>query len=71
MNVVFTRRSAKYWTERNPILRDGEPVVERDTNFVKIGDGVTPYNDLNYLHSPSSGSGGSGEAYDTVDGGAP
>lgn len=33
----------------NPILRDGEPGWEKDTKVFKIGDGVTPWNDLEQI----------------------
>lgn len=36
------------WTARNEVLLAGEPGVETDTDRFKIGDGVTPWNDLPY-----------------------
>lgn len=36
------------WTLANPILGDGEPGYVTDNNWYKIGDGVTPWNDLPY-----------------------
>jgi hypothetical protein len=32
----------------NPILGDGEPAYVTDTNLYKVGNGVTPWNDLPY-----------------------
>jgi hypothetical protein len=42
------RGTRELWAVRNPILRQGEPGVELDTSDFKIGDGVTPWNDLPY-----------------------
>lgn len=33
-------------SRRNPVLRSGEPGYETDTQVYKIGDGVTPWSDL-------------------------
>jgi hypothetical protein len=33
----------------NEIPRDGEPIIETDTLKIKIGDGKTPYNELDYV----------------------
>jgi hypothetical protein len=52
MSTVFTfklrRGLSAHWRTQNPTLADGEPGVERDTGRLKIGDGVTPWNDLAY-----------------------
>lgn len=50
MTVVFKflRADAARWALKNPVLRAGEPGLEIDTNDLKIGDGVTPWNDLPY-----------------------
>ena len=37
------------WARNNPILAYGEPGFEKDTYRLKIGDGVTAWNDLGYL----------------------
>lgn len=42
----------KEWEDENPVLFDGTLVCEKDTERFKIGDGVTPYKDLNYLVDP-------------------
>ena len=36
------------WTRENPILEDGELALEKETRKLKIGDGVTHWNDLPY-----------------------
>lgn len=38
--------SAALWASRNPVLMADEPGFETDTGVFKIGDGVTPWNDL-------------------------
>lgn len=45
------RGTAAKWTELNLILAIGEPGFEYDTKKLKIGDGVTPWNDLPYIGS--------------------
>lgn len=59
------RGTASLWTERNPILADGEPGYETDTGKLKMGDGETAWSSLAYLiatpaaHATSHESGGS------------
>lgn len=43
------RGTAQRWIEVNPILQQGEPGFEYDTNKLKIGDGFTPWNSLPYI----------------------
>jgi hypothetical protein len=43
------RGLASRWTSANPILLAGEIGVETDTNKVKIGDGITHWNNLDYM----------------------
>lgn len=38
------------WARVNPVLLYGEPGFEKDTNKLKIGDGVNHWNDLPYLN---------------------
>lgn len=45
----FKRGTAARWAEVNPILEPGEPGFVYDSNRLKIGDGVTPWNDLPYI----------------------
>ena len=53
--IKFRRDTAAAWTGANPTLAQGEPGFEHDTGLLKIGDGETPWNTLDY----SSGSNGS------------
>ena len=43
------RGTAARWAELNPILGQGEPGFVYDSNLLKIGDGVTHWNDLPYI----------------------
>ena len=37
------------WAEVNPVLAQGEPGFVYDTNRLKVGDGITAWNDLPYI----------------------
>jgi hypothetical protein len=50
--IQLRRASAEFWTAQNPILRKGEAGVEfvsSNKHKIKIGDGVTSWNSLNYV----------------------
>ena len=51
INTTFKlkRGTAARWAEVNPILAQGEPGFVYDENRLKIGDGVTHWNDLPYI----------------------
>lgn len=51
INTTFKlkRGTAARWAEMNPVLAKGEPGFVYDSNSLKIGDGVTPWNDLPYI----------------------
>ena len=51
LNTIFKlkRGTAARWAEVNPILEVGEPGFVYDENRLKIGDGITPWNDLPYI----------------------
>jgi hypothetical protein len=51
--------TAANWTSVNPVLREGEPGFEVDTNKLKIGDGAKTWSALSYLVSSGGGGGGS------------
>lgn len=44
----FLRALSSRWTSVNPILRDGEPGIESDTDRFKLGDDVSRWSDLPY-----------------------
>lgn len=54
--IKLRRDTAANFTSKNPVLGVGEPAYETDTKKLKIGDGTTVYNSLEYF---SSGGGGS------------
>lgn len=45
----FKRGTAQRWIEVNPILADGEPGYEYDTNKLKVGNGVSKWTELPYF----------------------
>jgi len=46
--IQLRRDHSTNWTRINPVLSDGEPGLEIDTNKVKYGDGTTAWRDLRY-----------------------
>jgi hypothetical protein len=53
--IKLRRGTAAAWTAANPVLADGEPGYATDTQILKIGDGLTHWEDL-----PSISAGGDG-----------
>lgn len=49
------RGTAAAWAAQNPVLADGELGFETDTKIVKLGDGVTAWNDLTSSYLPLGG----------------
>lgn len=47
--IRLKRGTAEAWKRNNPILALAEPGFEYDTGKLKIGDGVTAWNDLLYF----------------------
>ena len=43
------------WKKNNPVLAQGEPGFVIDKNALKIGDGVTAWNDLDYIGREGGG----------------
>lgn len=43
------RANKETWTRINPILAPGEPGCELDTHLLKMGDGVTDWQNLPYV----------------------
>lgn len=52
IKVLFDRKDASEWQRLNPVIDDGELVVELDTHKLKVGDGKLNYNDLPYYDGP-------------------
>ena len=49
----FPAFTAAKWTAANPLLQRGELGVETDTRKIKVGDGITYWNDLEYAKAYS------------------
>ena len=47
--IQLRRDTAANFTSENPTLAQGEPAYERDTGFMKVGDGTTAWTSLPYL----------------------
>lgn len=54
------RNTSVQWAELNPILDQGEPGFESDTGRLKVGDGLSEWNELIYLTSGDPVPGGDG-----------
>jgi hypothetical protein len=70
----FREDTLENWTTKNPILEKGEPSIvsdpAKDGEWLKFGDGATPWNDLPYKMGPRGKSGvyiGSGDMPDDYD----
>lgn len=46
--ILLRRDNSLNWTYNDPVLMTGEPGYETDTNKFKIGDGQTPWSQLDY-----------------------
>lgn len=53
VNIQIRRDTKTGWELANPILLDGEWGFETDTKQRKVGDGLTPWNDLPYFGNPA------------------
>lgn len=55
--LVLRNDSAANWESRNPILAKGELGAEIDTGLLKMGDGTTNFNSLNYINEGKTADG--------------
>ncbi len=53
IKIKVKHGTAAEWAAANPTLAVGEPGYETDTGILKIGDGVTAYNSLDYIGTES------------------
>lgn len=53
MAIQFKRGASSKWEELNPVLEAGQPGFVTDENRLKIGDGITKWNDLPYVGEAS------------------
>lgn len=59
MIIINMRRElAATWVSTNPILARGEAGYEDDTGKFKVGNGLSPWNELGYFVSGSGAPGG-------------
>ena len=56
--LQLKRGTAKAFWRANPVLLEGQPAFETDTNRLKIGNGKTRYNLLPYIGEQSKGEDG-------------
>jgi hypothetical protein len=55
--IQIRRDESAKWAVNNPILLEGEIGYETNTTYMKIGDGVTPWNNLGYWQGGLTGAG--------------
>ena len=48
VTIQLKRGTSAAWQKLDPILAVGEPGFEKDTNRLKIGDGIKSWNNLPY-----------------------
>ena len=53
--VTVRKGTAAQWQLTNPVLLDGEIAYESDSTKLKIGDGVSPWNFLDYYKVGDNG----------------
>ena len=56
--IAYRQDSLENWQTKNPVLEAGEPAIVSDAtdgNWLKIGDGQTPWNDLPYKKFTDAG----------------
>lgn len=52
--IQFRKGTSSQWSQSNPILGNGEPGLDTTNNILKIGDGVSNWNQLGSINSLSS-----------------
>lgn len=67
--LILRNDSSANFEAKNPVLLQGEPAYDNELKILKIGDGVTPWNDLNPFSSASGGGGSIEIATDKIIGG--
>lgn len=48
VKIQFRLANGAEWSTSNAVLDEGEPGYDTTANAMKVGDGVTPWNDLTY-----------------------
>lgn len=62
--IQIRRDSQSNWENINPVLADGEPGLNYDTNQIKIGDGSNNWSSLSYATSAGAGGNNPGDFLD-------
>ena len=52
--ILFRRDIPENWTRFNPVLALGEPGYEVGSGKIKVGDGRTPWTELDYIAEGAS-----------------
>jgi hypothetical protein len=58
--IQLRRDTAENWSINNPVLFQGEAGYETDAGYLKIGNGITPWNDLPYFQGTAGPQGPTG-----------
>ena len=56
--IQIRRDTAENWAINNPVLLQAEMGYVTDTNQAKFGDGINPWNDLEYFAPAATGPAG-------------
>jgi hypothetical protein len=58
--ILLRRDTLGNWQANNPVLLSGEPGYETDNEKLKVGDGITPWNQLDYYYGATGPAGAIG-----------
>lgn len=61
--ILLRRDTSINWEYNNPVLMLGEPGFETNTGKLKIGNGQSPWSDLQYVVGEIGATGASGKGY--------
>jgi hypothetical protein len=67
--IILRRDSSQNWEQSNPVLLSGEPGYETDTGKLKIGNGVSTWDVLDYYYGLTGPQGATGAQGATGDAG--
>ena len=54
IRLVTRNDTAENWTTKNPVLLEGEMGIVRENGLIKVGDGITAWNNLSYINDLST-----------------
>lgn len=58
--IILRRDTSENWSNNNPVLLSGEPGYETDTGYLKIGDGVSTWQQLEFYMGATGATGSVG-----------